>query len=257
MKLTRHAIRTQIQICHWFDRTFLSPEYRHDGNRAFLDALLPNVLREHPAVSLIDVGSGKRPAVSPELKRALALKVTGLDISAEELRNAPIGSYDHIIVADAEGYREDMQADIAICCALLEHVRDTSAVIGTLAYLLRADGLALLFVPCGHSLFARLNRILPESFKRRALFSLFPQTRIGQGFPAFYNCCTPREIGGVAQSSGFDVEQLDTYFYSGYLEFFAPFFILWRLFQLACRAIARDEACESFSVVLRKRSAVY
>jgi 2-polyprenyl-3-methyl-5-hydroxy-6-metoxy-1,4-benzoquinol methylase len=252
MTLIRRVMRSQVKTCQWFDSHFLPKEYRSDGNRSFRESILPSILRRRPGVTVVDVGSGKSPSIPLEIKHALNLRVIGLDVSESEMRAAPPDSYDRLIVADAQSYRENLEADIAICCALLEHVADTSAVIRTLATLLRRDGMALLFIPCRNALFARLNLLLPQSLKRRLLFHIFPQTRAKQGFPAYYDRCTPRQIVDLLTTDGFAVEEVQMYFYSGYLEFFAPLFMFWRVTQVMHRAIAGNQACEGFTIRARK-----
>ena len=52
-----------------------------------------------PGVRILDVGSGRKPALVPE-RRPQGCFYTGLDISNKELLLAPSGSYDEVIEAD-------------------------------------------------------------------------------------------------------------------------------------------------------------
>ena len=67
-----------------FDRAFLPSEYRIDGNTCFDPEFIAPFL--HPRMTEIDVGSGKRPALSLERKMALELRAIGFDISRSLVR---------------------------------------------------------------------------------------------------------------------------------------------------------------------------
>ena len=70
-----------------------------------------------------DVEGGSRPFVSPQQRKALGVYVVGIDISAEELTLAPIGSYDETVVHDLGTYEGRGDADHVICMALLWNTR--------------------------------------------------------------------------------------------------------------------------------------
>ncbi len=89
--MARRLFRAQMVVSSRFDRAFLPPEYRIDGNTCFDSEFIAPFLR--PQMTVIDVGGGKRPALSLERKVALELRVIGFDISRSELEAAPQGSY--------------------------------------------------------------------------------------------------------------------------------------------------------------------
>jgi 2-polyprenyl-3-methyl-5-hydroxy-6-metoxy-1,4-benzoquinol methylase len=250
----RKAVHFLVRLSQAFDRRFLPPEFAVDGNQDFIHRLYRSHL--FPGATVVEVGGGKNPLISTAEKRELSLRVIGLDISARELSAAPPGVYDGTICCDVTKYSGDVQADIAICAALLEHVRDTAAALSVIASLLKPEGVALLFVPCSNALYARINRIAPESLKRwllKAIYGDFPDVEAElTGFPAYYDRCTPRDICTMAQASGFSIQSLRVYFASGYFQFLPPLYVAWRLWQIAFRKIVGDQAAETFSVVLRK-----
>jgi 2-polyprenyl-6-hydroxyphenyl methylase/3-demethylubiquinone-9 3-methyltransferase len=186
-------------------------------------------------------------------KWQLGLRVVGIDIDPAELQAAPAGLYDRTIAADITSFQGDSDADLVICQALLEHVRDTDAALRAIASILKPGGRALLFVPSRNAVYARLNLLLPESLKRRILFSIFPHMRRDHGFPAFYDRCTPRRFRAMADANGLQTEECRAYFHSDYFRFFSPLHAVWRLWTLAFRAFSGEEAAETFSLVLRKR----
>lgn len=248
------AVRFLVRLSQAFDRLFLPAEFAVDGNRDFIQGLRRSYL--FPGATAVDIGGGKHPLISAAEKRELSLRVIGLDISDRELSAAPAGVYDRIICADITQYSGRDCADIAICAALLEHVRDTGAALRAIATLLKPGGVALLFVPCRNAVYARINRITPESFKRwllKAIYGDFPEIQAElTGFPAYYDRCTPRDICAMAKASGFTVQRLQVYFASGYFQFLPPLYVAWRLWQVAFKTIAGDQAAETFSVVLKK-----
>jgi SAM-dependent methyltransferase len=250
----RKAVHFTVALSQAFDRRFLPPEFAVDGNQDFIHRLFRSHL--FPGATVVEVGGGKNPLISTGEKRELGLRVIGIDISARELSAAPPGVYDRTICCDITRYSGDVQADVAICAALLEHVRDTGAALRAIGTLLKPKGVALIFVPCRNAVYARINQITPESLKRwllKAIYGDFSDVEAGlTGFPAYYDRCTPRDICRMAQVSGFSVQGLRVYFASGYFQFLPPLYVAWRLWQLAFRRIAGDQAAETFSVVLRK-----
>jgi SAM-dependent methyltransferase len=241
--------RSQQNLSRSFDR-LLPAEYQVDGNRDFLDNWITPYLESGALV--YDIGGGKNPVVGVEEKRRFKLRVIGFDIDARELAAAPDGAYDRTIRADITEYRGRADADLVICQALLEHVRDSQAAIDAIASILRPGGRALIFLPSRNAVFARLNLALPERVKRKILYTVFPASERDQGFPAYYDRCTPRDFRRLAGGSGLTVDACRTYFRSGYFSFFFPLHLVWRLWTLVFRFFAREQAAETFSLALRK-----
>src|SRR5690349_7438591 len=130
--MLRKLIDANVRLSVTFDR-LLPTEYSVDGNRFFLVRILPGLIQRGRRV--IDVGGGKTPAISPELKRELGLHVTGFDIDADELRKAPTNYYDEVIVGDVTIYTPSQTYDVVVAAALLEHVRDAGAALRTICLL--------------------------------------------------------------------------------------------------------------------------
>jgi SAM-dependent methyltransferase len=240
--------QTWLSIC--FDR-LLPPAFRVDGNRDFLDSVVPENVR--PGTVVYDVGGGKNPVISPQRKARLGLRVVGVDIDAAELADAPAGSYDQTACADITRYQGAGDADLVICQALLEHVRDTEGAFRAISSILKPGGRALVFVPSRNAVYARLNLLLPEAWKRWILFSIFPSMERDHGFPAFYNQCTPAGFSRLSSLHQLETENRRLYFQSDYFRFFFPLHALWRLWTLLFRLIGGPAAAETFTLVLRKQ----
>jgi 2-polyprenyl-6-hydroxyphenyl methylase/3-demethylubiquinone-9 3-methyltransferase len=177
MGAIRAIIDGQMRLCRSFDR-LLPARYSVDGNRHFIDVFVPKYLKSN--MTVYDVGGGKTPYITIEKKWELSLVVVGIDIDADELRRAPEGVYDETICADITRYQGKGDADLVICQALLEHVKDVDAAFAALAGILKPGGRVLVFTPSKYALYALLNRLLPETLKKRLLFSIF-QDRRNQG----------------------------------------------------------------------------
>jgi SAM-dependent methyltransferase len=248
----RSLIRSQVVCSRRFDER-LPAEYRLDGNREFLDRVVPEYLAAGQAVC--DVGGGKNPVVGPARKRQLGLRITGLDIDSTELAAAPEGVYDEAIAADISRYRGRASADLVICQALLEHVRDVDGALCGIASILKPGGRALLFVPSRNAVFARLNLVLPQRLKRRLLFAVFPEMGRDHGFPAYYRKCTPRGLARMSAHHGLVCERQILYYHSEYFRCCFALHALWRLWVMVFRSLAGPEAAETFTCVLRKSAA--
>jgi SAM-dependent methyltransferase len=249
MGLGRRLIQTQWIMSRRLD-SLLPMSYRVDGHRDFRESFAPRYLEAGFVV--LDVGGGRHPFVDSETKRALDLRVIGVDICAEELRQAPLGSYDDMICCDVARMELPGTADLAICQAVLEHVRDTQGAIARVAQALKPGGRLIIFAPSRHAVFARLNLVMPEKLKTWILSQVFPDARHNPSFVAYYDRCTPHEILSLARAQGLVLLEKRTYFLSWYFAFLFPLYVLWRIWTVIFRAIAAEQAAETFSMAFEK-----
>ena len=68
------------------------------------------------------------------------------------------------------------------------------------------------------------------------------------GFPAVYDHCTPRDFCRFAASNGLQIKELRPYYISSYFSVVFPIYVLWRIWILAYRAVAREHAAESIHI---------
>jgi 2-polyprenyl-6-hydroxyphenyl methylase/3-demethylubiquinone-9 3-methyltransferase len=250
----RHVLRkfhdSQVRWSRAVER-LLPAHLTQDGYRDFSERLVPAFLA--PGQPVFDIGGGKRPYVTPALKAQLGLKVVGVDISQQELDRAPEGIYDAKTCGNIATLRGDSDADLLICLAVLEHVRDVRGAFAAIASFLKPGARALVFVPSRNALFARLNLLVPERLKRAILYFVYPQSRGHQGFPSYYDHCTPAAFEKLARESGMVVEHEQLYFVSTYFFAFFPAYLIWRLAKQVVYVFSRRAAAETFAVVLRKQ----
>lgn len=249
--MIRRFVELQRSLSRAFDRR-LPEKYRVDGNMHFRNALVPALLR--PGMRICDVGSGKHPFLETERKLELRAHVTGLDISAQELAAAPAGAYDDVIVSDIASIPPGGAYDLVVCQSVLEHVRDVDGAFGAIAGMLRSGGVVATFCPSRYAPFALVNRWLPERVKLKLLHGLFPETKDGYGFPAYYDRCTPASFRHLATKHGLVVEELGCFYKSSYLSFFFPFHVLYRTWNLLAGGLVGEAGAETFALVARKAS---
>jgi 2-polyprenyl-6-hydroxyphenyl methylase/3-demethylubiquinone-9 3-methyltransferase len=245
----RKLIDGQVRIARRIDR-MLPAIYHRDGHLHFKETTVPRFLA--PDLCIYDVGGGKRPYLSPEAKRELNARVVGIDIDAAEVARAPEGAYDRIIATDIAAFTGEGDADLIVCQAVFEHVSDVPGAVRALSTILAPGGTALLFVPCRNALFARLNLLLPESLKRRLLFSIYPEVREHQGFPTHYRDCTPSALSRHARAHGLEVVEVETHWASSYFQALLPVYVVWRAWTVIARSLGLRDCCETFTLVLRR-----
>jgi SAM-dependent methyltransferase len=127
--------------------------------------------------------------------------------------------YDEKICADITRYWGRADADLVVCQALLEHVKDSQAAISAIASILKPGGTALIFLPSRNAILAGINLLLPQELKRKILHSVFPSTARDQGFLAYYDHCTPRDFRRISAGSGLAVDVCTPHFRSSYFTF--------------------------------------
>lgn len=247
--MLRNFIQLNISASKAFDK-LLPALFSVDGNRDFVDNFAPIYIA--PGSRVVDVGGGKNPFLSLDKKKELRANVTGVDISKEELLQASDGLYDNIICADISKTKYVDNADVCICQAVLEHVLDTEAGIKAIANFLKPGGIALIFVPSRNAIYANLNLLLPETFKKRLLYWVYPNSRRNQGFPSYYDRCTPKHFREMAKMAGLEVVEARYYFVSSYFSFLFPVYIIWRFWIVLFRLMAGEQAAETFSFAFRK-----
>jgi len=249
MNSLRKAVDLQVNWSNQLDK-LLPDVFRVDGNQNFIREFVHPYLTAGTVV--YDVGGGKQPMIPVEVKARLGMRVIGIDIDENELHSAPAGVYDSTICCDITKYQGEADGDVVICQALLEHVPNVAEALRAINSILKPGGVALIFVPSSNAAYAKLNLLLPERAKRAILFSIFPKSEEAQGFRAYYDRCTPREIKKVAAEYGLHAERVQLYYLSNYFAFFTPLYAVWRLWSVAFYLLNSEQAAETFSIALRK-----
>jgi SAM-dependent methyltransferase len=130
-----------------------------------------------PHLAILEAGCGRYR----HLRYPDEVRITGLDISAEQLAN---NEYAHEkIVGDVQSWHTDRQWDAVICIYLLEHVDDPERAVRNLLRWTRPGGLVVIAVPNLCSLKGLVTRATPFAFHHwfyqhiyRRPYAIFPTT---------------------------------------------------------------------------------
>ncbi|MFW8637589.1 class I SAM-dependent methyltransferase [Cribrihabitans pelagius] len=247
--ILRSFVSVNIKASRVYDRLF-SDRLSAQQSDTFPD-IMPYI---RPGMRIADLGGGKQPFLNGSFVRENDITYVGIDIDPEELANAPLGAYSYTRVLDVtSGFPPDEEPfDIIICKSTLEHVRDTRKALENLLSALKPGGHALIRTPCRHAVFAHLNRWLPEGLKRRLLHSIFPHKET-DGFPAFYNRCSPPEFKAIISENGGRIFHLERCYWSSYFTAFFPVYAAWRFFSLLQLAFVSGY-CENFAIIVGKNA---
>lgn len=194
------------------------PRYRHKWRDPFVEAAA-EALR--PDVVVVDLGGGRRPAISRADLPARA-RYIGLDLSRAELTAAPPGSYDQMIEADIAEYVPELAgaADLIVSWQVLEHVAPMEAAVRNLHGYLRPGGRLVAQLSGANGLFAVLNRAIPHRVAAASLHHLLGR-RPETVFPARYDRCTHTGMARLFADWS-DVRILPRYHGAGYFRFLPP-----------------------------------
>lgn len=246
--MLKKFIDSNQRLSRKFDK-ILPVKYRVDGNGDYITSLVPKYLKND--LIIYDVGGGKNPFLSPERKKPIHATVIGVDIDHKELLKAPEGAYDKIICTDITKFKGNHDADIIMCQAVLEHVKDVEQAFVAFSSMLKPGGLLLIFVPSKNAIFARINLVLPETTKKKILSILYSKNIEDRGFSSYYDRCTPQEMKKLACQNNLSLIESHFYYISSYFSFFFPAYIFWRLWVVLFHFFVEEQAAESFSLVLK------
>ena len=171
-----------------------------------------------PGVRILDVGSGRQPALLPA-RRPPACTYVGLDISRTQLEQASAGSYDEVLEGDITLHERSLQNrfDLLVSWQVLEHVRPLEAALENMRLYLRPGGTMVSLLSGGRSVFALINRLVPHDVAKRLLRVLL-RREPASVFPAHYDHCHYSALRAcLTQWSSVEIEPL--YRGASYLRF--------------------------------------
>jgi SAM-dependent methyltransferase len=147
-----------------------------------------------PGMAILDVGSGRHPAI-PREDLPAGCFYAGLDISATELERAPSGAYDEIWVADVTQRLPELEGrfDLVVSFQVLEHVRPLDAALENCRAYLKPGGRFIAQLSGLFSVFALLNKLIPHRLAVLVLTRLVGRPQ-GSVFPAHYDRCWDRPL---------------------------------------------------------------
>jgi hypothetical protein len=164
-------------------------------------------------------------------------EIIGVDVLPGDL--AVNAALDHRLVADvaAEGLPSQAHgAGLITSRMVVEHVRDIDRFAASVYESLAPGGRTVHLFAARFSIFAVLNRLLPDSVSRRLLFHLRPESQDVGGFPTHYDRTHASGAVGAFQRAGFEgIETQVSYEVSPYFSAFLPLFLIARGWESAIR----------------------
>jgi SAM-dependent methyltransferase len=170
----------------YLDTGVLPERYRQSWAGHFED-LVRAELRE--GMTVLDMGSGRVPLLQPNARPEV--EYVGLDISGDELRLAPAGAYDEIVIQSASEQVASLRGrfDLVVSYQVFEHVNDLDRVIANIHSYLRPGGVLIALLSGRYSPMALLNRAVPFWAARlvnRLLVGRKPETMFAAGYDQCY-----------------------------------------------------------------------
>jgi 2-polyprenyl-6-hydroxyphenyl methylase/3-demethylubiquinone-9 3-methyltransferase len=190
---------------------------------------------------LVDVGAGRTTPYADAVPNGHTL--VGVDVLEADLEANP--GLDERVVRNVitEGLPTEAQgAGVITSRMVIEHIPDLDRFARELATALVPGGSTVHLFAGRHSVFAILNRLLPEEVSRRILFALRPESVEVGGFETHYDRTNASAARRVFEGAGFtDVEIVVSYQVSQYFEFFFPLFLLARVWETALHHLGRQD----------------
>lgn len=178
------------------------------------------LIEEHRCRSILEIGSGANPTLSPAIVSERGLRYVANDIDTGELAKADpafdqwVGDISHGVPAEMES-----RFDLVFSRMVNEHVADGRAYHANIHRILAPGGIAAHCFATLYSLPFVTNRLLPESISDSILHIFDPRDRVKRGkFRAYYSWSrgpSPRTIA-MFESLGFEVLKYVGYFGHGY-----------------------------------------
>lgn len=151
----------------------------------------PILDRLRPGVSVLDIGSGRHPAIAAD-RRPPDVRYVGLDLSKDELLAAGPEAYTDAVEADATVFRPELegQFELVVSWQVLEHVRDLERTIDNVRRYLLPGGTFVTLFSGSWSAFGVVNRVLPDRLGARIVDPIMRRTENNiPVFPAYYDKC--------------------------------------------------------------------
>lgn len=204
---------------------------------------------------ITDVGAGRRTIFAAQLPAGCEL--VGVDVLSDDL--AANTDLDVRVERDvvADGLPAEALGSGVVCSHfVLEHLPDVDVLAREAHRVLRPGGTTVHVFAGRRSVFATLNRLLPDVVTSALLFRLRPEAVDIGGFKTHYDRTNPRAVRRVFERAGFEAVRVDvSWETSPYFRWFAPAFVLARLWENGLRRSRRHDLASYVVLVARKPEA--
>lgn len=181
---------------------------------------------------IVDIGAGRATPYAISLSGSSG-ELIGIDVLREDLEANRALTQRIVCDVVSDGIpSEAHNAGLITSRMVLEHIRDLDQFAQEVHSALAPGGWTIHMFAGRYSLFAILNRLLPESASRRILFTLRPESVEVGGFSTFYDKTHAKAAEFVFHRAGLiNVETDVSYQTSQYFHFLVPIFVLARLWE--------------------------
>jgi ubiquinone/menaquinone biosynthesis C-methylase UbiE len=253
-KVMTEFIRLNRRLARHIERTLgHAPGYEQSPMQYCYIKTVAEYANAQPDQVIVDLGAGMHCHFAALLEPDNRSRIIGVDISAEVM--ASNEDLDEKVVANAEKGLPlpDAEADLVVSMLLLEHLTRVQPVAREIHRVVKPGGYTIHIFPSKNAPFALLNRYLPQSLTRKLLRSLIPGSEGLQGFPAYYDDCSPSEMERLFARSGFTVVRTKWSSYqSDYYGFFLPLYLLSLAYDLIVQRLNIRHLAATVLIVAQK-----
>lgn len=189
---------------------------------------------------VVDVGAGRETPYARLLPEGSA-PLVGVDVLPEDLEaNTALSEriVSNVVVDGIPDAAKD--AGLITSRMVLEHIPDQQRFAQEIHDALAPGGQTIHLFAARYSIFATLNRLLPEEASRRVLFALRPESVEVGGFQTHYDRTHALAAEKVFRDAGMtDVSTVVSYQVSQYFHFFFPLFVIARIWETILHGLAR------------------
>jgi SAM-dependent methyltransferase len=213
----------------------------------------------HGAQTVLEVGSGANPTLSPEDVAALGIDYTVNDASMSELAKADQVYRRLVMDVSAVTPSEEMLGtyDFVFSRMVNEHVRDGRRYFENIHRLLKPGGITAHWFSTLYSLPFIANRVMPEVLGELLLQVFAPRDKDKKGkFTAYYSWSRGpcRRMQKRFESLGYEVLRYNGYYGHSYYQLRLPWLHLLEMRKAAWLAAHPIASLTSYAhIVLRKR----
>jgi SAM-dependent methyltransferase len=201
---------------------------------------------------ITDVGAGRDTPFATRLPRACS--ILGIDVLPADMDANPALAARIVYDIAQNGLPDEaMGSDLVCSHFVLEHLPDLGEFAAEAFRVLRPGGVTVHRFAARWSIFALLNRLLPECAAQRVLFTLRPESRDVGGFATHYDRTDPRSAREAFELAGFQNVRTElSWQVSQYFSWFVPLFLAARAWETIARR-CRLEVAASYVVLTAQR----
>lgn len=242
--MLKHFVHINKKISGWFDKTYPNFVYE-DDYKTILLKLISAYIDRRETTRILEAGGIDRPL----LTKRTGITYDGLDIDFKENCKE---IYDNFIVQSLELPIEKTY-DLIISITLLEHVPNNRASLKSCYSALSPEGAMMHYTPSKSHPYSLILRFVGPQLQKKIIARLRPEAQEVTGYPAFFNCCSPKEMRTILHLQGFrNINIIPIYRAAFYFNFFFPLYLIVLLYENLCKKFSLEQLCSGFIIVAEK-----